>query len=238
MVKYYIKITDEEPLESEKALWFELETDDETGNAEFFVLDRNEYNSLVGEFASVKNNLKEDVVEPLVEEVLENEDVPHATRSDYIANPNNPNQNYSYSQLVSTFNSKADKTSVISLEQSKADTQTVTSLQNTISQKAPLAHTHTGWNYKSLNNYASIYYNDAIRICHFRYYRTGYNFTKTDAITLHSALIPSAYRPPTDVILPFYHYHLVGYIDDTGDFIIMSDTKATYTINTSAFWRY
>lgn len=176
MTTYYIKITEEEPLESEKALWFELETD-ANGKAEFFVLDRNDYNELVGEFNSVKKNFQEDIVEPLVEEVLESGDIPHATMSDYIANPNNQNQKYSYSQLVSTFNTKADKTTVASLQESKADNQTVTSLQNTISQKAPLTHSHSTWTWKDLSSYYGVYVNEELRLCQFSYYNQNVSMT-------------------------------------------------------------
>ena len=124
----------------------------------------------------------------------------------------------------------------------KADEATTTdnfnSLKSTFSTKADKNHAHTGWTYKKLNDYSSIYYNDSIRLCDFRYYRKEYNFTKTDSFTLHTGLIPSAYRPKFDIILPFYHYHLIGYIGDNGNFQIKTDNKAKYAINTRAVWHY
>ena len=56
MVKYYIKITNEKPLDDDSALWFELESDEETGKADFFVLDRNEYTALVQKFKDVQHS--------------------------------------------------------------------------------------------------------------------------------------------------------------------------------------
>lgn len=73
MVKYYIKITDEKPLDDDSALWFELESDNETGKADFFVLDRNEYTALVQKFKGVQQsyetasaNFNDTVVEEIV----------------------------------------------------------------------------------------------------------------------------------------------------------------------------
>ena len=91
----------------------------------------------------------------------------------------------------------------------------INTLQSGLNGKSPNSHVHTGWTYKKLNNYSWIYYNNAIKMCYFRYYRESYTFTKTDAFSLHNGLIPSAYRPiDGDIILPFYHYHLIGMIDD------------------------
>lgn len=124
---------------------------------------------------------------------------------------------------------KADATST---------TNSLNSLKTTLGTKSDKTHTHGGWTYKKLNDYATIYYNDALRLCDFRYYRSQYNFTKTDSFTLHTGLIPSAYRPKFDIILPFYHYHLIGYIGDNGNFQIKADNKTKYAINTRAIWHY
>lgn len=117
----------------------------------------------------------------------------------------------------------------------------LTSLRNSITnlQNSLNTHKHTGWKNKVLNSYSEIYYNDSIRMAVFRYYRTNYNFKNTSPITLHSGLIPKDYRPTVDAVLPFYHYHLVGYIEkDNGNMVIQTDKVSYYNINTSITWKY
>lgn len=269
MVKYYIKITDEKPLDEDSALWFELESDKNTGKADFFVLDRNEYTALVQKFKNVQHsydvvsaNFNDSVIEqvkPTIENYITSLDtVPNAIN---LVDSEDGNNSYNYSSLSDDLenirNTKLDTSSVDSVLSTsstnpvqnkvvksaldgKANSSTVTSLQATVNGKANASHTHTDWTYLKLNDYSWIYYNNAIKMCLFRYYRSSYKFSSTSAIKLHSGLIPSAYRPRgSDIVLPFYHHHLIGYIDDaTGDFYIQSDTKTSYAINTSAMWSY
>lgn len=277
MVKYYIKITDEKPLDEDSALWFELESDENTGKADFFVLDRNEYTALVRKFEGVQQSydrvsakFTDSVIEevtPTIESYIAS--LPSTVDGAYsLVDSENSENTYDYSSLSgiledieTDYNTKiATKLNTSSVDSAlsdssinpvqnkvikkaldnKANTSSLTSLQTTINGKANVSHTHNGWSYLRLNDYSGIYYNSAIKMCHFRYYRSSYNFTKTDSFTLHSKLIPSAYLPNGgDVVLPFYHSHLIGYIDDTtGNFQIKSDTKTSYTINTSAMWSY
>lgn len=117
-----------------------------------------------------------------------------------------------------------------------------------LNEKASTSHKHSGWVSQVLAtakvdgksvNVAWLYTNDAIRVAMFRYYKSSHTFNSTSAISINKGLIPSAYRPKFDVVLPFFHYHLVGYIEnDTGDFKIKSDTATSYAINTSASWNY
>lgn len=269
MVKYYVKITDEEPSSDEKALWFEL-SNEEGGETEFFVLDRSEFSKLVEKFENVQRSYESasanfndtvvtNIVAPAVTSYMSSlEGVENATN---LVDSEDNSKYYDYSALndaledlettkldISSVDSSLSASSTNPVQNSaimnaldgKANTSDVTSLQSTVNGKASASHTHTGWTYLKLNDYSSIYYNSAIKMCSFRYYRSSYNFTRTDAFILHSGLIPSAYRPiDGDIVLPFYHYHLVGYIDSTtGNFYIKSDTKASYAINTSAMWSY
>lgn len=281
MVKYYIKITDEEPPENEKALWFVLNSDEENGT-EFFALRRNEFdtytNNLEQRFADVQesyqlaySNFQDDIIDSYVEPAVTQymstlDNVENSTNANNLVDPSNSSNKYTYSSLKTNLTNiqndyntklgyKLDKSKVdseLSLSSQnpvqnkkiteelnkKALASTVDELGSNMSLKADTTHTHTGWTKLKLNNYSWIYYNSAIKMCYFRYYRESYNFTKTDAFILHSGLIPSAYRPiDGDIVLPFYHSHLIGYIDSTtGNFHIKSDTKTSYAINTSAMW--
>ena len=283
MAKYYIKITDEEPPENEKALWFVLNSDEENG-AEFFALRRNEFdtytNNLEQRFADVQesyqlaySNFQDDVIDSYVEPAVTQymstlDNVENSTNANNLVDPSNSSNKYTYSSLKTSLTNiqndydtklgyKLDKSKVdseLSLSSQnpvqnnvitkelnkKALASTVDELGSNMSLKSDVGHTHGGWTYLKLNDYSWIYYNNAINMCYFRYYRKNYNFTKTDAFALHSGLIPSAYRPIAgDIVLPFYHAHLFGYIDDaTGNFYIRSDTKTSYNINTSAMWCY
>lgn len=269
MVKYYVKITDEEPSANEKALWFEL-SNEEGGETEFFVLDRSEFSKLVEKFENVQRsydsasaNFEDTVVTNIVAPAVTSymsslEGVENATN---LVDSEDSSKYYDYSALndaledlettkldISSVDSSLSASStnplqnkaIMSALTGKANNSDVTSLWSTVNGKASASHTHSDWTYLKLNDYSRIYYNNAIKMCQFRYYRSSYSFSSTSAIKLHSGLIPSAYRPRgTDIVLPFYHFHLIGRIDDaTGDFYIQSDTKTSYTINTSAMWSY
>lgn len=107
MVKYYIKITDKKPLDDDSALWFELESDEETGKADFFVLDRNEYTALVRKFEEVQhsydvvsanfNDSVIDQVKPTIESYITSLDtVPNATN---LVDSEDDSKFYDYSSL-------------------------------------------------------------------------------------------------------------------------------------------
>ena len=284
MAKYYIKITDEEPPENEKALWFVLNSDNDTGEDEFFALRRNEFDGYItdleGRFADVQesyeqahSDFEENVTNTYVRDAVTQymstlNNVENSTNANNLVDPSNSLNKYTYSSLKTNLTNiqndydtklgyKLDKSKVdseLSLSSQnpvqnkkiteelnkKALASTVDELGSNMSLKSDVGHTHGGWTYLKLNDYSWIYYNNAIKMCYFRYYRSSYNFTKTDAFALHSGLIPSAYRPIAgDIVLPFDHAHLFGYIDDaTGNFYIRSDTKTSYAINTSAMWCY
>ncbi len=247
MTKFYVKITEELPSVDEKALWFEIDSDLQDSK-EFFVLSRNEYNTMHDEFIQAKSNLENsEVLATAINDMMSSSEfiVPNSDKAVQIIDPNNGNNTpFNWASLTSSFNnlvsSIQELRGIIGERVTTSQlSSAVNSLTNSINGKANASHTHNGWTYLKLNDYSSIYYNNEIKMCYFRYYRSSYNFTKTGGFTLHSGLIPSAYRPRGDIVLPFFHFHLVGYIDqDTGNFQISSDTKTSYAINTSAIWSY
>ena len=98
-----------------------------------------------------------------------------------------------------------------------------------------------GWNTytPSLNSYTTLYYNEDTRTIEFHYYRTNYNFTSTSEITLHSGLIPSAYRPKTNIICAIYDVRNVGAVKSNGDVCVTTTTSGSgRIINMSAMWHY
>ena len=155
MVKYYIKITDKMPLDEDSALWFELESDKETGKADFFVLDRNEYTALVQKFNDVvSSNFNNSVIEqvkPTIENYISSLDtVPNATN---LIDSEDKNNYYTYSSLTEALSAKLNSSSIDSslsasstnpvqnkivktALDSKADNSTIANLQSTINGKA------------------------------------------------------------------------------------------------------
>lgn len=229
MVKYYVRITDEEPPEDEMALWFVLNTDDEN-SAEFFALRRNEFDDYITDlesrFANVQssynqahsdfeNNVINSYVAPAVTEYMNTlENVENSTNANNLVDPSNSSNKYTYSSLKTNLTNiqndyntklgyKLDKSKVdsslsltsqnpvqnkvISEELSKkASASIVETIGNDISLKADTTHTHTGWINVTLNNYCWLRHNPQLRLVEFRYYRSGYNFSSTSTIKLHS----------------------------------------------------
>lgn len=271
MVKYYIKITDEKPLDEDSALWFELESDDETGKADFFVLDRNEYTALVQKFKDVQHsydvvsaNFNDSVIEqvkPTIESYITSLDtVPNATNLVDSADSNN---SYNYSSLSETlgnietdYNAKlatkldtsnvdselsANSTNPVqnkvvkSALDGKANSSTVTNIQTTVNGKANSNHNHHGWKYLKVNDYASLYHNDQLKLVRFRFYRSSYTFSSTNPVK--GATIPSEYRPRQDTVLACYSPYVGGHVDNsTGAVNFFTTSKGSHQINASAMW--
>lgn len=98
----------------------------------------------------------------------------------------------------------------------------------------------SGWKIvaTSADSYATLYVNEDARMCHLRYYRTGYNFTSTNEITLHTGLIPSAYRPPVANILSAYNVTTIGAILTNGNMTVQTSSTGSKTLNYSGVWHY
>ena len=80
--------------------------------------------------------------------------------------------------------------------------------------------------------------NEALRICDFKYYRTDYNFTKTSSITLHTGLIPEAYRPIVNVICASFNELITAGVITDGSLSVASSETGSKNINISAMWHY
>ena len=249
MVKYYVKITQQQPTDEDDSVWFELESgSDEKG--EFFALRRNEYDNLVNQFNTIKKNFEEEYVQPIVNNKVDayldgKTDVPNSTNAKNLINPDDPTQKHTWASISSNFTTLDNSFNTLSNNvstalESKVDVNTVTSLQSTVNSKAPNNHTHTGWTFVRFNDYCTGYYNSAIRIIVMRYYRSDYNFTKTSAFKLHSGLFKN-YKPIVggDFVLNMYYTDMGGAVDNSsGDMYVYSRITGKRTINASAMWRY
>ena len=89
-----------------------------------------------------------------------------------------------------------------------------------------------------INTYTTFYYNDDTRTAEFHYFRSGYNFTGTSPITLHSGAIPSAYRPNSNMNLSSYNATIVGEVNTSGDILSATSVTGTKSINLTGFWHY
>lgn len=269
MADYYIKISNEIPVGEDEGLWFKVNSDELEEGDEFFVIRRNDYNELKESLTILEGELgNNEILTNAVNNAMEHISTvpPLSTGALRVVDSNDNSKIFTYSNIqdlktkLDTIEEGSNKIIVddslkntstnpvenrvvnnaLSTKANQSDFESsINTLQTGLNGKSPTSHVHTGWTYKQLNDYSVLYYNPAIKLCYFRYYRSSYTFSKTSTFTLHSGLIPSAYRPHGDVVLPFFHMHLRGYIDqDTGNFQIASDTKASYAINTSAVWSY
>ena len=99
----------------------------------------------------------------------------------------------------------------------------------------------SGWKEVSVTgatSYASLNVNGSERIAYFRYYRSGYNFTSTSTVTLHSGAIPSSYRPGRNVNCSVLNSTIVGGLNTDGDISVISSSTGSKTINMTATWYY
>lgn len=183
MAKFYVKITDEVPTVDEKALWFEIDSE-KKDSKEFFVLGRNEYNTMYNEFVQAKDNLKKsDILTNAIDNLMSDESfrVPLANRSESAdklinpANPNNQEQKFTWSSLTSRFNNiastLADKVS------SEQLSSTVASLTSLIDGKSPKNHAHTNLKPIVVSDHCELVVNEATRVCQFSYYYQDISMT-------------------------------------------------------------
>ena len=143
MVKYYVKITDEEPSEDEMAFWFELESgSDEKG--EFFALRRNEFNDLVAKFDEVQHsydearaNFESDVINSYVAPAVTTymstlDNVENSTNAIRLKDTVSANKYYTYGTLTTKFDDvKKDYDTKLG---KKLDTKNVDSALDTTSK--------------------------------------------------------------------------------------------------------
>jgi uncharacterized protein (DUF427 family) len=92
-------------------------------------------------------------------------------------------------------------------------------------------------------SYATLYVNEAIRMCDLRYYRQGYNISSSSSsFTLESSLIPSDYLPPYSVIGKCFNpNHSVAISLDEGmegDIRYWSTSTGSMNLNFNIIWHY
>lgn len=276
MSDYYIRITDEEPVEMEKGVRFKY---DGTGSeADFTIVEENAYRTMISQFESFSQST-ENIINYNLDNLLIYKSIPLARASKSIVDEDNENS-ISYDDLANLLTDHVSISSIdnvnssindmaLSIESMKSDIATLNSTKATIAQvnslqsnitntlknyytksetnsllsgKSNTNHTH-GWTYKKLNNYAVLYYNDAIKMVSFRYYRSSYNFKEAGTTVIHKGLIPSAYRPKVygDVILPTYNVHMVAHIEsESGDLRvgIESGNTGNRPISVYGMWKY
>ena len=253
MAKFYVKITKEAPLSDDDSIWFELDTDSEE-ESEFFVVDKNGYNSLIEEFNTIKEHFEEEYVQPIVErEVTEYmSSLDSVDKSKKIVDSNGENY-YTYDSLNETINTKLDIANIdnslnsnstnpvqnkvlTDIINTKANNSTVSSLQTTLNSKANSSHNHSTWTYLKVNDYGSLYYNANLRIAVFGYYRADVNFSSST--TVQVATIPSAYRPKWGFEIVANNSDMGGYVGTDGKVNVHHTTKGKHNVNLSGMWIY
>lgn len=234
-MKYYIRITDEEPLPEEESLWFALDTQGTT-DGELYVLRKNNYNQLVTTFNNIENHFEEEYVLPIVEEKLteklndESFRVVNSQNTTNITDINNPSRKYTYSDLSNNLSKKADKTTMEnSISSLRSD---LDSLEDV---KADVGHTHNGWVEKGFGQYGKFYYNESLSMCFLWYYRTDYNFTNSSDKLLWT-IGESKYQPKHNTVLSAYNPNLGAIITTDGKFSVNSMKTGTVHINVTGFW--
>lgn len=142
---------------------------------------------------------------------------------------------------------KGDKgdPSTITIDTSLSTTST-NAVQNkaiatAVNGKANSSHTHNTWVEKTLwtdgNNYASLWVNEDIKLCHLKYYQSNVSVSGSEK-TLHTGLIPISYRPEYPVMSGCWNPNVSVSIRKNGDIICVSDSSAKRTVNCNLMWNY
>jgi len=93
-----------------------------------------------------------------------------------------------------------------------------------------------GWkSWNTTNPYITAYYNEALRLFLFRYYRQNYNFTTTNEITLDPDFILA---PIMNTILSSYNATIIGAVLTDGSLTVQTTSTGTKTINLTGMWHY
>ena len=94
------------------------------------------------------------------------------------------------------------------------------------------------WTSQTIATYGTLYVNTALRLCEFRYNRASYNFSSTAQVTLHSAVIPSTYRPKYTYYLASWDNQVSMAVTEGGNIIAYTSSKATRNIFATGMWHY
>lgn len=96
----------------------------------------------------------------------------------------------------------------------------------------------SNWTSQTIATYGTLHINTALRLCQFRYNRSGYNFSSTGTITLHSGAIPSDYRPKFTTILAVWNSTIGMAVETDGNLIVNSATTGSKNISATGMWHY
>ena len=104
-----------------------------------------------------------------------------------------------------------------------------------------VSHTHNTWTKKSLwtngDNYAILWVNEKIRLCHLKYYRKDVSVSTSEK-TLHTGLIPTSYRPSYTIISGCWHPYVSIAVTQGGNILCVSNASATRKVNGNLMWNY
>jgi len=99
----------------------------------------------------------------------------------------------------------------------------------------------SGWvSWPTVNPYITAYYNHALRLFMFRYYRQDYNFTTTREITLEddTTMGLAGWFPVMITILSSYNPTIAGAVLPDGTLRVNTNSTGTKTINLTGMWHY
>lgn len=95
----------------------------------------------------------------------------------------------------------------------------------------------SGWEiFETIDDNVIAYYNNALRLVMFRYYRQDYEFTTTGEISL--GLVVSLFKPVMTTILSSYNATITGAVLTDGTLRVNTNSTGTKTINLSGMWHY
>ena len=255
MTDYYIRITDEAPLEEDEALWFKLNVDG--GEDNFFVLRENPYNELVDEFDAVINQLSNSEALQSALTILMNSEnfvAPKSTDAQYIKNFDT-NEKYSFSDLKTLKNNVDGKLSISNIDSSLSNSST-NPVQNKVI-KAELDNKADEFAFNTLktktekiesgiNGWATITgaiggrailkVNNYLGICVMSYFLADYGFEATNERILGQ--VPSEYKPLMSTKCSVFNPTIGAMVDTSGNFSVYSTSTGTKNINASAIWLF
>ncbi len=124
MTEYYIRISDEKPLDYDESIYFKLNASNDED--EFYAVRKNSYNDLVTEFNEINTNFSS-YVHDIIRDYMNNGNVDAKS----VTNPNDSSQKFTYSDIDSIkTKSNTNETNISTL---RTDLNTV--IQTTINSK-------------------------------------------------------------------------------------------------------
>ena len=248
MAKYYVRISDEKPLPSDKGITFELITDSNNNSDSLLVLSDSQYNSLIDRFGQATDEFEyvlendseiSNIISTNVINYLSNmtsvPDADNATNATYVKGTN-ANDKYSYSDLKTALDSKASasdlsdlSTNVYSLSSEMENKASISSL----SSYSLTTHKHA-WVWQSIGDYGNLWINSSLNMAFFNWYQQDRYFKKGKEYSITN--IGNIAKPKGSTKLSCYNPHLGAYINISGTVYVMSDIDGTMNLNMSGMF--